>query len=159
MAKTTPKDKSPSPIVNRKARHDYEILETLEAGIALVGSEVKSVWGSRVNMVDAYCRVVGGELWLMNLDIEPYSHASVYLPDRRRDRKLLVHKRQIIDLERKVDAKGYTLVPLRIYFKNGKVKVEIGIARGRRQYDKRHQLQQEETRREMQAVKQRRAID
>lgn len=143
----------PKQIVNRKARFDYELLQTWEAGVALVGSEVKSVWLGRVNMVDAYCLIRGGEAWLMNLDIEPYVHASVDRPERRRDRKLLLHRREIALIDRRSMEKGLAIVPTRIYFSHGRVKVEIALARGKKQYDKRHQVAKDDARREMERAR------
>lgn len=143
----------PRTIVNRKARHDYELLDSYEAGVALQGSEVKSVFLGRVNMTDAFCQILKGELFLMNLDIEPYSHSSVFQPERRRDRKLLLHRKEIDTISRKAQEKGLTIVPTKIYFKNGRVKVEVSLARGRRQYDKRDKIEADQTRREAQAAK------
>src|SRR4029078_3371695 len=114
----------PRSIVNRKARHDYELLDSFEAGVSLQGSEVKSVFLGRVNMTDAFCQILRGEMFLMNLDIEPYSHASVFHPERRRDRKLLLHRKQIDLIQRRSQEKGLTIVPTKIYFNaKGKVKV------------------------------------
>jgi SsrA-binding protein len=141
-------DKSPRTIVNRRARYDYEFLATHEAGVALAGSEVKSVFLGKVNMTDAYCRIQNGEIWLVNLDIEPYAHAAHFQPERRRERKLLMHRKEIDLLERKSQEKGLALIPSAIYFKNGRVKVEIALARGKRQYDKREQIAKDEQRRE-----------
>ncbi|MBS1706025.1 MAG: SsrA-binding protein SmpB [Armatimonadetes bacterium] len=138
----------PATIQNRRARYDYHIEDSMEAGIVLAGSEVKSVFLGRVNLTDAYCRVIHGELWLMNADIEPYTHSSVFTPERRRDRKLLAHKKEILNLERKAQEKGFALIPLKMYFKRGKAKVEVGLGRGKQQYDKRQQLQEKETRKE-----------
>lgn len=138
----------PANIQNRRARYDYQIDDSYEAGIVLVGSEVKSVYLGRANMADAFCKVVNGELWLISLDIEHYTHSSAFLPERRRDRKLLMHKKEIATLERKSLEKGLALVPLAMYFKNGKVKVQVGLGRGRKEYDKREQIKEKETRRE-----------
>ena len=144
----------PRTIVNRKARHDYELLDSYEAGIALQGSEVKSVFLGRVNMTDAFCQLVKGELFLVNLDIEPYSHSSVFQPERRRDRKLLLHRKEIDLIQRKSQEKGLTIVPTKIYFSGkGRVKVEISLARGKRQYDKRDKIEADQTRREAQAAR------
>lgn len=146
------KDKSeqtgPATIRNRKAGYDYELLEKHEAGIQLVGSEVKSLYLGRANLVDAYCKIEGGELWLESLDIEPYDKASVFLPDRRRKRKLLMHKEEILKLRKKTEERGFSLIPTALYFKNGKVKVEIAIARGRKRFDKRDQIKAKDSRRE-----------
>jgi SsrA-binding protein len=143
----------PKTIVNRKARHDYELMDSWEAGISLQGSEVKSVFLGRVNMTDAYCQIVGTELFLVNLDVEPYTHSSVFQPERRRDRKLLLHRKEIDTIQRKAQEKGLTIIPTKIYFKNGRVKVEVALARGRREYDKRDKIQADETRREAQAAR------
>ena len=144
----------PKAIVNRKARHDYELLDDWEAGIALQGSEVKSVFLGRVNMTDAFCQIVKGELFVMNLDIEPYSHASAFQPERRRDRKLLLHKKEIEIIQRKSQEKGLTIIPTKIYFnQKGRVKVQVSLARGRRQYDKRDKIEADNTRREAQAAR------
>jgi SsrA-binding protein len=158
MSKNKAKDvpKVPKTIENRKARHDYELVETHEAGIALAGSEVKSVFLGRVNMTDAYVRIKEDELWLMNLDIEPYEHASRDKPERRRDRKLLMHRKQIDLLGRKSQEKSFAIIPIRMYFKNGRVKVEIALGRGKREYDKRDQLKKDETRRELERLRGRR---
>jgi len=152
--KSSAKESSgPKVLVNRRARYDYEFLSTYEAGIALVGSEVKSVFLGRVNMTDAYAKIQDDELWLVSLDIEPYSHAGPWQPDRRRDRKLLMHRKEIDLLQRRSQEKGLALVPTQIYFKNGRVKVEIALARGKRQYDKRQAVAQKEERREMERAR------
>ncbi len=136
--------------VNRRARHDFFIEETYEAGIALVGSEVKSVRAGRVNLKDSYGRIENGELWLFNAHISPYAPAAAAGHDPVRPRKLLLHRRQIQHLLGKVKERGYTLVPLRVYFKEGRAKVEIGLARGKKLYDKRRAIREREMRRELQ---------
>lgn len=145
--------RAPATIQNRRARYDYQFVETFEAGIVLAGSEVKSLYLGRAHLTDAFCRVIEGELFLLNLDIEPYEKAVHFQPERRRDRKLLMHRKQIDSLERKSLEKGFALIPSKIYFKNGKVKVEIALARGRAQYDKREKLAKEEVRREVERVR------
>ncbi len=126
---------------NRRARRDYEVLDTVEAGLVLRGSEVKSLRESRVQLADAYARVVGGELWLVGLHITPYSHAAGFDPPAAdRDRKLLLHRDQIDRLRARVDQDRLALVPLSLYFKDGRAKVEVALARGRRQYDKREAI-------------------
>lgn len=140
---------APRSIQNRRARYDYQILETLEAGLVLLGSEVKSIFLGNAHLTDAYCRVQGGEMWLMNMDIEPYEKSSVFAHERRRDRKLLLHRREIEVLDRKSREKGLTLVPLAAYFKNGKVKIEIGLGRGKAAYDKRDKIAKDDARREV----------
>ena len=152
-AKGVEKDAGPATIQNRRARYDYEIMDTWEAGVALVGSEVKSVYLGRVNLTDAFCRILNSEAWLISADIEPYDKAAHFAPDRRRDRKLLLHRREIDILERKSQEKGFAILPLKVYFKNGKVKVEIGLGRGKRQYDKREQLAEKESRREQERAR------
>jgi SsrA-binding protein len=151
--KDTKSAQAPKSLVNRRARYDYELLDSWEAGIALVGSEVKSIWLGRVNMTDAFCKVINGELWLLELDIEPYEFANTFKPERRRDRKLLLHKKEIAVIERKSMEKGFAILPTRLYFKNGKVKVEVSLGRGKKQYDKRAQEAKDQTRREADRVR------
>jgi SsrA-binding protein len=153
--KNSPSEKKsgPATISNRRARFDYEILDTYEAGISLVGSEVKSVFLGRVNLTDGYCRVINGEVFLLEADIEPYDQSSHFLPERRRDRKLLLHKKEIDLIHRRSQEKGLAVIPLKMYFKIGKVKVEIGLGRGKRQYDKRQQIAEKETRREQERMR------
>lgn len=151
--KDNAKQSGPASIQNRRARYDYEIQDSYEAGIALVGSEVKSAYLGRVNLADAFCKIVNGELWLVNCHVEPYSHSSVYLPDRRRDRKLLMHRKEINTLERKAMEKGFALLALGMYFKNGRVKVQVGLGIGKKTYDKRTQIAEKETRREKERMR------
>lgn len=137
-------------IVNRRARFDYDFEETLETGIVLVGSEVKSIFHGLVNLTDSFCKVEKGELWMYEADIAPYDKSSIYAPDRRRKRKLLAHKKQIQTLERKSLAKGFAIIPSQIYFNTrGKVKVEVALGRGKKQYDKRAQIREREQLREL----------
>lgn len=143
--------------VNRKALHDYEILKKMEAGLVLYGTEIKSIRAGRVNVRDAYARPDGGELWLVNAHIASYSKGGIYNHDPVRPRKLLLHKNQIIELASDVGQKGLTVVPLRLYIKGHVAKVELGLARGRRQYDKRRVIAQRDAKREIeQAVRRRR---
>jgi SsrA-binding protein len=154
MAKAKEADKgAPKRIENRRARFDYAIEDTLEAGVMLVGSEVKSIFNGKANLTDAYCQVKESEMWLLNLDVEPYDKASNFQHERRRDRKLLLHRKEIDTLARKVQEKGFALLPLALYFKNGKVKVLIGLGRGKAQYDKRHAIAKDETRREQERLR------
>lgn len=125
---------------NRKARHDYEILETMEAGIVLQGTEVKSLREGRANLKDSYATVKDGEVFLLNAHISPYKHGNINNHEPTRTRKLLLHKKEIRRLIGKVQEKGLTLVPLKMYFKNGKVKVELALARGKKIYDKRKDM-------------------
>jgi SsrA-binding protein len=134
---------------NRRARHNYEILETQEAGLVLRGTEVKSLRGGLVNFKDAYATVRNGEIWLIGCHISPYSHGTDANHDPERDRKLLLHGREIARLNGKVAERGLTIVPLRLYFKKGRAKLEIGLARGKKMHDKRSSLREREERREM----------
>ena len=136
---------------NRQARRDYEIIDTLEAGLVLRGSEVKSLRESKVQLSDTYARIVGAEAWLVGLHVAPYSHAgdsTGHEPDR--DRKLLLHRSEIEQLRSRLDQDRLTLVPLALYFKDGRAKVELGLARGRRQYDKRQVIARRDAEREAQ---------
>lgn len=135
-------------IVNKRARHDYEILETYEAGIVLKGAEVKSIREGRVSFTDSFVQVKKGEMWLCNLHIAPYPSA-IQNYDPKRERKLLLKKKEIKRLFGILSQKGLTLIPLRIYFKRNKAKVEIGLARGKRKYDKREKLRKRYIEREM----------
>jgi SsrA-binding protein len=134
-------------ITNRKARYDYLVLDTWECGIMLAGPEVKSVRDGRANLQDAYARVEDGEVWLYGMHVSPYSYSRMEL-DPVRKRKLLLHRKEITALERGTAEKGHTLVPLRVYFKNGRAKVELALARGKRAYDKRHAIAERDARRE-----------
>ena len=134
---------------NRRARHDYEILETIEAGLVLRGTEVKSLRGAHVTFKDAFATVRNNEAWLVGCHINPYSHGTDANHDPERDRKLLLHRREISRLTGKVAERGLTLIPLRLYFKGGRAKLEIGLARGKKLHDKRSALREKETRREM----------
>ncbi len=122
---------------NRKARHDYEIEETVEAGLVLLGTEVKSCRDGKVNLVDAYAKIDGGEAWLLQCHIAPYSHGNIANHDPLRPRKLLLKAQEIAVLKAKVERDGKTLVPLRLYFTKGLAKAEIAIARGKKTHDKR----------------------
>jgi SsrA-binding protein len=134
--------------INRRARHDYDITETYEAGIILTGTEIKSVRAHRVDFKDAYAAVEGTEVWLHNMHIGPYEPGSRENVPSRRSRKLLLHRREIGRLIGRTTEKGLTLIPLRMYLQRGYAKVEIGLARGRRQYDKRVAIAEREARRE-----------
>ena len=126
--------------VNRKARHDYSIEDTYEAGLVLTGGEVKSLRAGRVSLSDSYARPQGNELWLEGVHIAPYDPASYQNPDPKRRRKLLLHRGELNRIVGKAQEKGLTLIPLRVYLKNGYAKVELGLARGKRQYDKRRAI-------------------
>lgn len=135
--------------VNRKALHDYEVLQRLEAGLALMGSEIKSIRQGRINLREAYARPEHGELWLLNAHIAQYAPAGPEGHEPTRKRKLLLHKTQIHQLSRAVEEQGLTLVPLRLYLKDGIAKVELALARGRKRYDKRAAIARREAEREM----------
>jgi SsrA-binding protein len=139
--------------VNRKARHDYFIDETVEAGIMLLGAEVKSLREGKVNLKDSYAKITkGGEAYLVGVHITPYGYAARDVPDPDRQRKLLLHRREIDRLAGKTRERGFTLVPTKLYFKNGVAKVEIGLARGKEHHDKRQDLKAAESRREIDRV-------
>ena len=143
---------------NRKARHDYFIDETFEAGIVLKGSEIKSCRQGKVNLKDSYAKIKKGELFLTNSHISPYSFANQLNHDPLRDRKLLLHKREIKRLIGKINERGMTLIPLCMYLKNGRAKVELGLARGKKLYDKRESIRNKTERRELErAFKSRRS--
>jgi SsrA-binding protein len=136
-------------IRNRKARHEFEILEELEAGLVLVGAEVKSLREGDANFTDAFARVDDGELWLYNLHISPYEQASVDVPDPKRPRKLLAHRREIERLAARTAERGLTLVPLDLHFARGRAKVTLGLARGKRLHDKRETMKRKVMQREV----------
>lgn len=141
---------------NRKAYHDYHVEETQEAGIVLTGTEIKSVRAGSVNLRDSFVQSRARELWMMNVHIAPYEPASRQNADPYRDRKLLLHRDQILRMAGRVQEKGLTIVPLRMYLKNNRAKVEIGLVRGKKQYDKRQVIAKRESDREIRrAVKER----
>ena len=144
-----PKEKGLKPVAqNRKARHDYNILDTYEAGIVLGGTEVKSLREGRASLADAFATVDDGEVWLRNAHIPEYSHGTWTNHTARRTRKLLLNRREISRLERDLSSAGTTLIPLSIYFSDGYAKVEIALATGKREYDKRQTLAEREGKRE-----------
>ena len=147
------KKESSQPIAdNRKAFHDYHILETFEAGIALLGTEVKGIREGQANLRDSFARLEGGEVWLFNVHINPYSHRGYVDHDPKRKRRLLLHKHEIRKLIGKTVEKGLTLVPTRMYFKNGRVKVALALAKGKDVRDKRETMRQREVDRETRAA-------
>jgi SsrA-binding protein len=137
---------------NRKAYHDYHLLETFEAGVALLGTEVKAIREGRANLRDSFARVDNGEVYLYNVNISPYSHRGYVDHEPLRPRKLLLHRNEIRKLIGKTVEKGMTLVPVRMYFKNGRVKVAISLARGKKEYDKRETIKRRESDRETRAA-------
>ncbi len=147
------KSKGKTIATNRKARHDYFIDETCEAGIVLTGTEIKSARAGRVNLRDSYVQVRNGELWLIDTHIAPYKQAGRGSHEPKRPRKLLMQRREINRFQGKVQEKGYTIVPLRFYLKNNKwAKVEIALARGKKLYDKRQAIRKRDAQREMERV-------
>lgn len=135
---------------NRKASHDYYILSTIEAGVSLTGTEIKSVRAARINLKDGFAQIRNGEAWLMNVHISPYDQGNQFNHDPLRNRKLLLHKKEILKLEQEISKKGITLVPLKVYIKHGFAKVLIGVAQGKRDYDKRESIKRRDQEREIQ---------
>ncbi|GAC1319436.1 MAG: SsrA-binding protein SmpB [Chloroflexota bacterium] len=135
--------------LNRRATHDYFIDDRIEAGLVLTGTEIKSIREGRVNLREGYARIVDGEGWLVNVHIAPYEQGNRYNHDPLRDRKLLLHKEELNSMMGRVRQRGYTLVPTQLYLKHGRAKVELGLARGKREYDKREALSKREAQREI----------
>jgi SsrA-binding protein len=157
MAKETAKDQRNRLIAqNKKARHDYHIEDTFEAGMVLQGTEVKSLRAGRASLVDGFVDLDGGEVWLHGVHIPEYAQGTWTNHAARRKRKLLLNRAEITKLERKVGDKGYTIVPLSLYFKDGRAKVEIALAKGKKEYDKRHSLAERQANREKEQAVQRR---
>ena len=134
---------------NRKARHDYFIEETMEAGLALVGTEVKSVRGGKCNLKDSYADIENGEILIMQMHVSPYEQGNIFNVDPMRNRKLLLHKEEIFRLQGLVQRDGYTLIPLSLYLKNGRVKVALGVCKGKKNYDKRDSMLEKAAKRDM----------
>jgi SsrA-binding protein len=153
VAQKTEREKAQRTIAeNRKARHDYHILDSWEAGVALLGTEVKSIREGRVNLRDSYARIDNGEVWMMNVHISPYSHRGSAAHEELRQRKLLLHRDEIRKMVGRVAEKGLTLVPLELYFKNGRVKVQLALAKGKQAHDKRETIRRREVDRETRAA-------
>ena len=153
MAEKTEREKAQSNIAeNRKAFHDYHLLETFEAGMVLLGTEVKAIREGRVNLRDSFARVEDGEVYLYNVNISPYSHRGYADHEPLRRRKLLLHRHEILKLIGQTIEKGMTLVPVRMYFKNGRVKVAVSLAKCKKEYDKRETIKRRETDRETRAA-------
>ena len=138
--------------LNRRARYDFDIIESVEAGLVLTGTEIKSIRGRRVSLSDAYARPVDGEMWLHNLHIDEYAYAHRNNHDPKRPRKLLLNRDQISKLTRQVDQRGLTLIPLRLYIRNHYAKIELAVARGKKRFDKRRALIEKEREREARAA-------
>ena len=153
MTAKTEREKAQKNIAdNRKALHDYHILDEWEAGVALLGTEVKAIREGRVNLRDSYARIDKGEVWLSNVHISPYSHTGYDHHDERRQRKLLLHRHEILKMMGRVAERGLTLVPLRMYFKNGRVKVALALAKGKQAHDKRETIKRRDADRETRAA-------
>ena len=153
MAEKTEREKAQANIAeNRKAFHDYHLLETFEAGMVLLGTEVKAIREGRVNLRDSFARVEDGEVFLYNVNISPYSHRGYADHEPLRRRKLLLHRNEILKLIGKTVEKGMTLVPVRMYFKDGRVKIAISLAKGKKEYDKRETIKRREVDRETRAA-------
>ena len=150
MAKKKDKEAyKPVSLVNRQARHEYEIGDSFEAGIVLTGTEVKSLRLGRANLSDAFCRIQDGEVWLYNMYISPYEQGNRYNVGERRPRKLLLHRWQIVRLQSQSQEKGLSIIPLKLYFARGRAKIQIGIGRGRKLYDRRERIADRDREREM----------
>ena len=137
---------------NRKAFHDYHVIDSWEAGLALLGTEVKAIREGRVNLRDSYARIDNGEVWLMNVHISPYSHTGYAFHEERRQRKLLLHTEEIRKMTGQVAIKGLTLVPLKMYFSKGRVKVALALVKGKQEHDKRETIRKREVDRETRAA-------
>lgn len=136
-------------ILNRQAKFNYEILETFEAGIVLTGTEIKSIKKGNTNIKDSYATIKNEEIFLLNMHISHYEEGNIFNHDETRTRKLLLHKKEILKLKNKIDLNGYTIVPLKIYFLRGKAKVLIGLAKGKKTYDKREDIKKNDIEREI----------
>ncbi|MBR3210275.1 MAG: SsrA-binding protein SmpB [Bacilli bacterium] len=136
-------------INNRKAKYNYQIFETIECGIALTGTEIKSLRSGKANIKDSYATVKNSEVFLINMHISGYDNGNIFNHDETRTRKLLLHKKEILKLRDKITIEGYTLVPLKVYFVNGRAKVLIGVARGKKNYDKREDIKKKTIEREL----------
>lgn len=134
---------------NRKARHDYEIIDTLEAGIVLMGSEIKSIRAGKANITEGFVQLKEGQVWLLNVHIAVYDEAGVFGHEPLRPRKLLMHRKEIARLQARIREKGFTIIPLQLYLKNRRAKIELGVARGKKNYDKRETLRQKDDARQM----------
>ena len=149
---TMPKGEGKLIAQNKKARHDYHILETFEAGVVLQGTEIKSIRNSRINLKDGFVRVRNGEVFLVNVHISPYEQGNIFNHDPLRTRKLLLHKRQIRQLEAESKNAGITIVPLKVHIKDGYAKVLIGLAKGKKEYDKRESIKQKDQERQIRRI-------
>ena len=138
-------------IVNRKAKYNYQIFETIEAGIVLTGTEIKSLKMGKANIKDSYARIKNNEIFLINMHISSYENGNIFNHDETRERKLLLHKKEILKFRDKIKLEGYTIVPLKVYLKNGRAKVLIGLAKGKKNYDKREDIKKRDIERNIRA--------
>ena len=138
-------------ILNRKAKYNYQIFETVEAGIVLTGTEIKSLRLGKANIKDSYARIKNNEIFLINMHISSYENGNIFNHDETRERKLLLHKKEILKFRDKIKLEGYTLVPLKVYLKNGRAKVLIGLAKGKKNYDKREDIKKRDIERSIRA--------
>ncbi len=138
-------------IVNRKAKYNYQIFETVEAGIVLTGTEIKSLRLGKANIKDSYARVKNNEIFLINMHISSYDNGNIFNHDETRERKLLLHKKEILKFRDKIKLEGYTIVPLKVYLKNGRAKILIGLAKGKKNYDKREDIKKRDIERSIRA--------
>ncbi len=138
-------------IVNRKAKYNYQIFETIEAGIVLTGTEIKSLKMGKANIKDSYARIKNNEIFLINMHISSYENGNIFNHDETRERKLLLHKKEILKFRDKIKLEGYTIVPLKVYLKNGRAKVLIGLAKGKKNYDKREDIKKRDIERSIRA--------
>jgi SsrA-binding protein len=153
MAEKTEREKAQKVVAdNRKALHDYHVLDEWEAGVALLGTEVKAIREGRVNLRDSFARLDKGEVWLTNVHISPYSHTGYAHHEERRQRKLLLHRHEILKMASRVAEKGLTLVPLRMYFKKGRIKIALALVKGKQAHDKRETIRRREIDRETRAA-------
>lgn len=136
-------------ILNRKARYDYEIEETYEAGIALTGTEIKSIRNGKAQLKDSYAIIKNGEVFLLNMHISPYEKGNIFNHEETRTRKILLHKKEILKIRDRIEQEGYTLIPIKIYFKQSNAKILLGIARGKKNYDKRETIKKRDIDREL----------
>ncbi len=138
-------------ILNRKAKYNYQIFETVEAGIVLTGTEIKSLRLGKANIKDSYARVKNNEIFLINMHISSYDNGNIFNHDETRERKLLLHKKEILKFRDKIKLEGYTIVPLKVYLKNGRAKILIGLAKGKKNYDKREDIKKRDIERSIRA--------
>ncbi len=149
MIKYKKKESDTMEIQNRRARHDYTIEETYEAGIVLTGTEIKSIRQGKANLKDSYAIIRNNEIFLLNTHISAYDKGNIYNHDEERTRKLLMHKKEILKLNNKITLDGYTLIPLKIYFVKGRAKIQIGLCKGKKNYDKRQSIKERDIEREI----------